>query len=389
MTGTQGNYARPVVNGIEFDQQGNEVNYAPAYKDVPVPFQNIGIKQHTSGYQQSKLTLSGFKRTGNQMYTAHSLLSPSGSGNTNDTKFVVDVPLGMNATPAVGDYVAWGTWTLGEYTRGRQVGDKQTFNAPFSQRGERHPLYGRLLYFGSFSASSLVGTPVQVSSAALALGGVAHLHVLTPTGTAATGSLGASGLPSDGDNFVVTIGGMAYTYTFKTLPSAAGHVLIGGTAAACMANLYYAMIGSPVGLITASYYTGTTPIPQDLSTALVIASYTVGGTSITLTAVNTGIAANSYTLVKSGTNLTVSGATMSGGVAGETITVTIQTATTSGGSYTTNGTFTLGNAARAGERIEIAIGTTLNMWARVNITKSGSANTIGLLVSYSPFWHVR
>lgn len=111
---------------------------------------------------------------------------------------------------------------------------------------------------------------------------------------AATGTITASDNPSANDT--VTVG--ATTYTFVASSPTGAQVLIGATAAASMANL--AAIIS--GMATASAST----------------------TTVTVTASIAGTIGNSIVLAKSSTNLTVSGAKLSGGtdyVAGNNATI--------------------------------------------------------------------
>lgn len=384
---THGNYARIFVKGVEFDSQGNEVNWQPSYKGNPLLSQNIGVRQDAPGYQTNNLDLTGYKRTGFGEFNAHALLSQSGVGSIADIEFISTVALGYKVFTVPGDYAVMFAGTLDKYERKTSKDGYQTFAASFRSRARRTPVLGTLLHIGDITVAST--TTVGISVGVGTNGAVAQLQVYKATGTKATGTLSASGIPSNLDNFVVTIGGVVYTYTFKTAIAAVGDVLIGASAIASMRNLYYAMVGSPPGLTTASYFPGTVPIPQMINDALVFITNPDNSAVITLTAKNNGAAANAYTLVKTGTNLVVSGATMAGGAAGETVTVLVQTATTQGGSYTTVATFVLDGTVQDAERIEIVSSTVLSQWARISVTKSAALQTIGLNVAYGPFWHAR
>lgn len=389
MAGTDGNYAVVMDNGVVFTEQANEINFPFTFRTNPIMPQNIGAKQNAIGMQAPGLTLSGYVRRGNGSFTAHNLYSPSGVGSAADTEHIITILLGENASPTTSNRALMYDGTLMDYKRSGNPQGIQTWNATFRPRGKREQFSGLILYNATTAASTITSTGVQapLSQNAVALGGVAHLQVFTPSGTAATGTVTVSGIPSDADTVTVTVGGVAYLYTFKTSPASAGHVKIGASATASALNLYYAMVGSPEGLKTSVVYAGTTAIPQDQPTALVSVSVPSASNVITLTAYATGTAANAYALAKSGTNLAVSGATFAGGVAGETHTITVQTAATQGGSYTTRGTFTSNGTTRTGERLELAaVSASTEVWIRINDSVSGSSQQCGYCVTYAPYY---
>jgi len=115
----------------------------------------------------------------------------------------------------------------------------------------------------------------------------------------------------------VTINGQAYR--FESSMSAVNDVLIGGTAAATLQNLVYAINGT--GTPGVNYYTGTV---ANAAVQAVLTSATV----VTLTALAAGTAGNSITFTKSATTLTITGGgDLGGAVAGPaTATATAQTA---------------------------------------------------------------
>lgn len=121
-------------------------------------------------------------------------------------------------------------------------------------------------------------------------------------GSKASGTITFAGVPTADDT--VTIG--ARVYTFKAAVSAADEVLIGASGAASASNLS-AAINAGAGSGTA-YGSGT------VAHADVDAS--VSGSVVTVTAKASGTAGNAIALLKSGTNITVSGATLTGGTAG-------------------------------------------------------------------------
>ena len=104
---------------------------------------------------------------------------------------------------------------------------------------------------------------------------------------------------------VVTVAGVAFT--FKTVPVATNDLAIPGSISAAATALAAAINADLV------------------ASASVVASALVG--VVTLTAREYSVAANSVTLTKTGTNITVSGATMSGGVASTKKKVTVATGT--------------------------------------------------------------
>lgn len=127
-----------------------------------------------------------------------------------------------------------------------------------------------------------------------ALGAVALGSISSSTGTAfATGSIIVASLPTAGDT--VTIGGTVVT--FVAVNPVGNQVAIGATTAATAAALAALLIGS-----------------TDVN--LVKFSYSVAGSTVTTTAVAAGTGGNALTLATNdATAFTVSGATLTGGVA--------------------------------------------------------------------------
>lgn len=116
----------------------------------------------------------------------------------------------------------------------------------------------------------------------------------------ATGTIVVSGgVPLDNDT--VTVNGTVVTW--KTSGATGNQVNIGGTAALSATALYTFLAASADSNISACTYADN------------------GTGTITVTAKVWGTAGNSITLSESSTNLTVSGATLSGGTAGNTVTV--------------------------------------------------------------------
>ena len=118
----------------------------------------------------------------------------------------------------------------------------------------------------------------------------------------ATGTItNATGVPTAADT--VSIGGR--TYTFQDTLAAAYDVKIGATIAATMTSLVKAINAS--GTAGVDYFAGTA---ANLS---VTAAGPASGV-VTLTAIYAGVTGNSVLIAKSGTNLAVSAANLTGGV---------------------------------------------------------------------------
>jgi hypothetical protein len=187
--------------------------------------------------------------------------------------------------------------------------------------------------------------------------------------------------PANGDTLTLVIGGVTYVYRWQTAPTLVNDIRIGASATVAATNLFKALTGGVLtpGAGNNEYVSGTTVLPK----AAVTVAVPTGANLIALTAVATGTAANSWTLARTGTALTLSAANFAGGVNGETATIIIQSATTSGGSFSTFATFTANGQVRLAERLIIAAGVTINRWIRVTNTMSGSANIIGFNVAFA------
>lgn len=143
-------------------------------------------------------------------------------------------------------------------------------------------------------------------SDAFACGGMSLTGILLPalfTGTALTfevadaidgyqavAEIVLTGNPSANDT--VTIKGTVVT--FVTDPPVGNQVLIGADATATAAALYAFLIAS-------------------VNANLILSTYALQGTVVSITAIVHGTAGNAYTLAKSGANITISGATYVGG----------------------------------------------------------------------------
>src|ERR1017187_6155084 len=114
---TPGNFARVFVNGYEVTADSQQISYHHTYADNKVGAQNTGIEAHQPGAFDPKLTYNGYARRGSGAITAHNLLFPSGLGSTNDTEYIISMPLGFNAPPAQGDSGVLFDGTLLSYKR--------------------------------------------------------------------------------------------------------------------------------------------------------------------------------------------------------------------------------------------------------------------------------
>ncbi|HEX3560373.1 MAG TPA: hypothetical protein VHU19_14290 [Pyrinomonadaceae bacterium] len=108
---------------------------------------------------------------------------------------------------------------------------------------------------------------------------------------AATGTVTLAGQPADGDT--LTVNGVAFT--FRNSPSGAHQVGIGASVAATLAALTAALTAAPDAGVQAATYADN------------------GVSVLTVTDATPGAAGNAFTLARSGTNISVSGATLTGG----------------------------------------------------------------------------
>ena len=112
----------------------------------------------------------------------------------------------------------------------------------------------------------------------------------TGAGVEATGTMTLSGQPSANDTFTVN----GTTVTFVSSSPTGNQVLIGASQQQTAANLWAFLVNST-------------------NANIIQATYTLSGSVVTATFYEVGTIGNSFTLAKSGTNLAVSGSTLSGG----------------------------------------------------------------------------
>lgn len=389
---TPGNFARIFASGYEITPDAVQSTYQHTYADMAVMSENVGIRQHAPGIFTPNYALNGgYARHGAGAVTAHNLLNPSGIGNANDTEFIITELLGNNAAPAQGDCAVLFDGGLFDYKRQNPFNAPLTYAATFKPRGKRMPPFPVLQYINDTfkTSTNISSSPYDdgaEASAGTSQGGVMVAQVYNPTGVAATGNIGVPTQPVAADT--VTVNGTVYTWRAALTPTA-GEVLIGANALASAQNLYAALTGG-VGAGT-TYATGTASFNQTLLGATVFFSPPTGvNNTINITYAVTGTGGNAFTLAKSGTGgLTISAATLSGGVAGDTYNLTVASATTSGGAYTTFATQNGIGATRAAYRIEVAIGTLINEWIKATLTLAsgaGTSQTMGICVVFGRYF---
>jgi hypothetical protein len=135
--------------------------------------------------------------------------------------------------------------------------------------------------------------------------GVTYTFKTTLTEVKATGTLTNDG-SNVTNNDTVTIGSKVYTFQ-DTLTNVDGHVKIGASNTATMTNLFHA-INASGGTVGTDYATATVANTQVTAT-------NPSGTTVVITAIVPGTAANSIATTEASTHLAWGGATLSGGVA--------------------------------------------------------------------------
>lgn len=380
MSGTSGDFARAFVNGVEATGDLQQSAYTHQFEAMNAPHQNVGVHMFTPGIFNPTLGYSNAYRAHRvNGLNMHALFTQIGTGNS-DIELLISEVRGFAASPQVGDLGLMFQGRLERYNPDMMPNGVMTADIAFMPGGKRNPAFPRLLHLQDTGKGSFTSTPVDMGAGAagVALGAVGHLHIYTPTGVAATGNITAGSTPADGDTVVV--GGT--TYTAKTaLTPTAGQFLIGGSAAAAAANLFAAMTGGDGAGTT--YASGTPLAP---STAFYTPPTAANVIAVTFKATGTG--GNAFTLVRTGTAFTVSGATLAGGVAGDTFTLKMQSATSSGGSYTDRLTFTSDGTVRQAERQELAVGVAVDRWWRLNATAGGSTYNLGIAAMFGLFYNI-
>lgn len=387
---TKGDWGRVLVNGTDLYQKTTSAPFNHKLAKIATQPDNVGIAQFVPGMFDPTLSVAGYRGPANPFAgDAHNILGLNGAGvgGTADLEYIISVLYGNNAIPAAGDVAGLLDATLTNYdTQQVTPNDVFKYQATFAPRGKR-PGLGHALIVQEATAVGTITSAVFDRGAAAASGttkgAIAHLHCITPAGVQASGTITFTAIPADADSVTIGDGTTSVTYTFKTAITAANHVLIGATQAATALNLYRAMIGSQLYKGT-SYYAGTAKLPATMTVAKPAAAI------VTITALLYGTAGNAYTLASAGgaNKPTVSGATLAGGLAGDSYVVTIQSATSAGGAYTAFMTFVSTLSQPGGERLEIVPSalTTINRYLKVVATTAGSTSKPAFVVAFSTVW---
>jgi hypothetical protein len=353
------------INGNDLATQIEGSTYTHELNDLQGLFGNTGLHTHAPGIFKPSVAANGIVKRGQGVASVQNLVASAAPGAAKDIEYIMALAIGTNAPPVPGDYGWVMSSTNLDYQRSNDLNAFQRFTLSSKPRGVRVPLFPVFL-MDQQQANSFTTSPYDDGAESIGMtnGGVSVLEVLTPTGTAATGNVGIGSNAANGDTVVLN----GVTFTAKTSPVNPGDFLIGANAAATLANLWSAVMASPEGK-------GTIYIAGVNAPTTVVYSVPTP-TTLNITYGTTGTAGNSFTLVKTGTAFTVSAATLTGGVNGETATSAVaQTATTSGGSYTTRATHTLDFTKKATEIITIPIGTAIDEFVKLVITMSGSTMT--------------
>lgn len=378
-TGTSGDWARMFINGIEATADIQASLYNLNIEANPAPHENAGVHSFSPGARNDNLSFNNVYRyhkyNGKSL---HELLSTVNDGAT-DVEFVISEARGFQKSPVAGDLGYMYDGTLHRYDPVINPTGSMTADVAFAPRGKRSPEFPRVMHLQSTGKDSFTGSVVDMGAIAVNIdkGAVAHLHVFTPTGVAASGTVTVGTNPTATDTAV--IGGVTFTFV-ASLTGVAGQVLIGATALDSARNLYDAAI---LGDGNGSTYVSNGGAP----TTCRYSPPTSAGV-ITATYKLTGTAGNSFTLAKTGSAITVSGATLSGGTAGDTFTLKLQSATSSGGSYTDRITFSANGTVALAERQEIAIGTVLDRYWRLSAVASAGNHDLGVACFLGLFHNV-
>lgn len=176
--------------------------------------------------------------------------------------------------------------------------------------------------------------------------------ITVPAAASATGTLTASGAISDGEQVVIG----AQTYTFRSpFVDAANNIDASGTTAQALENLRRAINGD--GVAGTNYGTGTT-VNADVTA-------TDTATTVDVTAITAGSAANTVATTETGANLAWGAATLTGGAGDAVILSTgeLPTQTTAAvGAVTTLGTVVAAHGGTFGTHVlsEVAGGNAIN-----------------------------
>jgi len=268
---------------------------------------------------------------------------------------IVEVNLGV--TPATG------TWRSLPFMEGAALNQTQTFNRSGEIKSNRQ---GGRQVGGNIQVGGTLPVPLKYDDAILELlesalsgaftipaasgaGGNTSGFAFNHVGVQASGTITLGSNPANGDTVVVN----GVTFTFRTIPVNATDVEIGLNAAASAANLRADLAASTNDLVT-------------------VATYSVSTNAVTVNFKDVGTEGNSFTLAKTGSAVTVSGATLSGGTAGS------DQITRSSGSFLLDGwqagnAIVVTNATTAGNNIALSDGVTVAAVTATALTLSANA----------------
>lgn len=387
-----GNWARLCINGYDASPNGMTVSWKHSYMQNPVVPFNIGITQASPGAFEPSGTISAYIDSAVNSNTVFNLLNQSAGGQAPiDIEYLTLCILGQNTLPVMGDLGYCAGFTLNNLNPTIDPKGVLTFQGPMRPRGRYTPLVNALqIYNGPDNATALTAPAFWDSgtnaSAGTTKGGGAMLQILTPTGTAATGTITTTSQAVANDTVVVN----GVTFTFKAAVSVAGDVLIGAAATNTMQNLYAALtngIGGNTTFGTQTYVPVSAANYALINTAQFTPPAVASPFTLTVTYKTTGTGGNAYTLVRTGTGgFAVSGATLSGGVTGDTLSFTAQTATSSGGSYTAVATFASTGQVRTAEYIAIPTTTVINEFWKGFVT-GGAGQTVSFIMAVGRYWN--
>jgi len=359
---------------------------------IPVMNQNVGYDAFGVGAHDQSAALaiyrsapSPYAATGHNLFAQPMIQT---LGGADDLAYIMSILYGYNASPQAGDMVGMLAGSNMNYDP-QPINQTDLFkaNVALAARGLRGGV-GRLIHIQEPGLLTGTITSAFYDRGAAAASGTtkgcfAQLQCTSPSGVQATNTLTVNVNPADGDTATIGDGVTTLVYRYKTVIIAANDILIGGTTAATALNTYYAMIGSQAsGVKGVSYFAGTARLPATMTVAKPAANI------LTLTAVLYGTGPNAYTLARTGTGLVVGGATFTGGLAGDSYVVTLQSATTSGGAYTAFLTFVSTLQQIGAERLEIlpSVGTTVNRFIKAIATTGGTTNKPGFNIALKMYW---
>jgi hypothetical protein len=164
---------------------------------------------------------------------------------------------------------------------------------------------------GSHNLSQSATLPDPATNGIIGQRHVVQAESIVAAATAATATLTNDGT-NVSDSDTVVINGVTYTFQ-SSLTNSAGHVKIGASAAASMTNLFHAINAS-------GGVSGTDYAASCITNTSVVATNPTA-TTVVLTAIAAGAAANAFATTETSSHLAFGGVTMSGGIDKDSIAV--------------------------------------------------------------------